>query len=166
MWIFRRTAVQNVPGVIVAYYHTTAEYARNYTLTIQGSLAGYNTRDDGVIVVANGDRIIASTMKSWLIPRWRTAVFCSRSSRIFRPPRSGISSAMAAPISAVWTRSRDYYIYAYVSDRMVATDMVKNMMAALIIYLVMLTAIQMFADVPRGNIWPSGIGASGNSVSS
>ena len=41
-------------------YHTTAEYARNYTLTIQGSLAGYNTRDDGVIVVANGDRIIAS----------------------------------------------------------------------------------------------------------
>ena len=50
----------DVPGVIVAYYHTTAEYARNYTLTIQGSLAGYNTRDDGVIVVANGDRIIAS----------------------------------------------------------------------------------------------------------
>lgn len=46
--------------MIVAYYHTTAEYARNYTLTIQGSLAGYNTRDDGVIVVANGDRIIAS----------------------------------------------------------------------------------------------------------
>ena len=40
----------------LAYYHTTAEYARNYTLTIQGSLAGYNTRDDGVIVVANGDR--------------------------------------------------------------------------------------------------------------
>lgn len=31
-----------------------------------------------------------------------------------------------------------------ISDRMVATDMVKNMVAALIIYLVMLTAIQMF----------------------
>ncbi len=28
----------DVPGVIVAYYHTTAEYARNYTLTIQGRL--------------------------------------------------------------------------------------------------------------------------------
>ena len=40
------------------------------------------------------------------------------------------------------------------------------MMAALIIYLVMLTAIQMFRRRSRGNIWPSGIVASGNSVSS
>ena len=77
-------------------------YARNYALTIQ-NIAGYNTRDDGVIVVANGTTALSRpTMKSWLIPRWRTAVFCSRSSQIFRPPRSGISSAMAAPISAAW----------------------------------------------------------------
>ena len=134
----------DVPGVIVAYYHTTAEYARNYTLTIQGSLAGYNTRDDGVIVVANGDRIIASNDKELADTK-------VEDSRILQQIKSNLSSAEVGHFKCDGStyfggldRSRDYYIYAYVSDRMVATDMVKNMMAALIIYLVMLTAIQMF----------------------
>ena len=134
----------DVPGVIVAYYHTTAEYARNYTLTIQGSLAGYNTRDDGVIVVANGDRIIASNDEELADTK-------VEDSRILQQIKSNLSSAAVGHFKCDGStyfggldRSRDYYIYAYVSDRMVATDMVKNMMAALIIYLVMLTAIQMF----------------------
>ena len=134
----------DVPGVIVAYYHTTAEYARNYTLTIQGSLAGYNTRDDGVIVVANVDRIIASNDEELADTK-------VEDSRILQQIKSNLSSAAVGHFKCDGSiyfggldRSRDYYIYAYVSDRMVATDMVKNMMAALIIYLVMLTAIQMF----------------------
>lgn len=134
----------DVPGVIVAYYHTTAEYARNYTLTIQGSLAGYNTRDDGVIVVANGDRIIASNDEALADTK-------VEDSRILQQIKSNLSSAAVGHFKCDGgtyfgglDRSRDYYIYAYVSDRMVAADMVKNMMAALIIYLVMLTAIQMF----------------------
>ena len=134
----------DVPGVIIVYNHTTAEYARNYTLTIQGSLAGYNTRDDGVIVVANGDRIIASNDE-------KLADTKVEDSRILQQIKSNLSSAAVGHFKCDGNtyfggldRSRDYYIYAYVSDRMVATDMVKNMMAALIIYLVMLTAIQMF----------------------
>ena len=134
----------DVPGVIVAYYHTTAEYARNYTLTIQGSLAGYNTRDDGVIVVADGDRIIASNDEALADTK-------VEDSRILQQIKSKLSSAAVGHFKCDGNayfggldRSRDYYIYAYVSDRMVATDMVKNMMAALIIYLIMLTAIQMF----------------------
>ena len=134
----------DVPGVIVAYYHTTAEYARNYTLTIQGLLAGYNTRDDGVIVVTNGDRIIASNDEELADTK-------VEDSRILQQIKSKLSSAAVGHFKCDGStyfggldRSRDYYIYAYVSDRMVATDMVKNMMAALIIYLVMLTAIQMF----------------------
>lgn len=134
----------DVPGVIVVYYHTTAEYARNYTMTIQGLLAGYNTRDDGVIVVTNGDRIIASNDEELADTK-------VEDSRILQQIKSKLSSAAVGHFKCDGNayfggldRSRDYYIYAYVSDRMVATDMVKNMMAALIIYLIMLTAIQMF----------------------
>lgn len=134
----------DVPGVIVVYYHTTAEYARNYTLTIQGLLAGYNTKDDGVIVVTNGDRIIASNDEELADTK-------VEDSRILQQIKSKLSSAAVGHFKCDGNayfggldRSRDYYIYAYVSDRMVATDMVKNMMAALIIYLVMLTVIQMF----------------------
>ena len=134
----------DVPGVIVVYYHTTAEYARNYTLTIQGLLAGYNTRDDGVIVVTNGDRIIASNDEELADTK-------VEGSRILQQIKANLSSAAVGHFKCDGStyfggldRSRDYYIYAYVSDRMVVTDMVKNMMAALIIYLIMLTAIQMF----------------------
>lgn len=134
----------DVPGVIVVYYHTTAEYARNYTLTIQGLLAGYNTRDDGVIVVTDGDRIIASNDEELADTK-------VEDSRILQQIKSKLSSAAVGHFKCDGNayfggldRSRDYYIYAYVSDRMVATDMVKNVMAALIIYLVMLTVIQMF----------------------
>ena len=134
----------DVPGVIVVYYHTTAEYARNYTLTIQGSLAGYNTRDDGVIVVANGDRIIASNDEELVDTK-------VEDSRILQQIKANLSSDTVGHFKCDGSayfgsldRSRDYYIYAYVSDRPVFADMIQNMMVALIIYLVMLTAIQMF----------------------
>ena len=63
-------------------------------------------------------------------------------SRILQQIKSKLSSAAVGHFKCDGNayfggldRSRDYYIYAYVSDRMVATDMVKNVMAALIIYL-------------------------------
>ena len=76
--------------------------------------------------------------------RWRTAGFCSRSSQKLSSAAVGHFKCDGNAYFGGLDRSRDYYIYAYVSDRMVATDMVKNVMAALIIYLVMLTVIQMF----------------------
>ena len=97
-----------------------------------------------MIVVANGDRIIASNDEKLVDTK-------VEDSRILQQIKSNLSSAAVGHFKCDGSiyfggldRSRDYYIYAYVSDRMVATDMVKNMMAALIIYLVMLTAIQMF----------------------
>ena len=97
-----------------------------------------------MIVVADGDRIIASNDEELADTK-------VEDSRILQQIKSNLSSAAVGHFKCDGgtyfgglDRSRDYYIYAYVSDRMVATDMVKNMMAALIIYLIMLTAIQMF----------------------
>ena len=41
-------------GIIITFYHTSAEYARNYNLTIQSLLSGYDTYSSGMIVVTDG----------------------------------------------------------------------------------------------------------------
>ena len=46
-------------GIIITFYHTSAEYARNYNLTIQSLLSGYDTYSSGMIVVTDG--------KMWLL---------------------------------------------------------------------------------------------------
>ena len=48
------------PGVIVVYYHTSAEYATNYNLTIQHLLDGYDPGTEETLVVTSGDSIIAA----------------------------------------------------------------------------------------------------------
>lgn len=51
---------KDAPGVVVTYYYTSAEYATNYTLTIQSLLNGYRKDRDGTIIVADEGVIIAS----------------------------------------------------------------------------------------------------------
>ena len=116
--------------------------------------------------MANGDRIIASNDEKLVDTK-------VEDSRILQQIKSNLSSAAVGHFKCDGSiyfggldRSRDYYIYAYVSDRMVATDIVKNMMAALIIYLVMLTAIQMFRRRSAREYLAERDRRSGNSVSS
>ena len=47
-------------GVFVTLYHTSAEYAARYTLTIQSLLSGYNKDENGTVVVEDGGEFIAS----------------------------------------------------------------------------------------------------------
>ena len=47
-------------GIIITFYHTSAEYARNYNLTIQSLLSGYDTYSSGMIVVTDGKNVVAS----------------------------------------------------------------------------------------------------------
>lgn len=47
-------------GIIITFYHTSAEYARNYNLTIQSLLSGYDTYSSGMLVVTNGKNVVAS----------------------------------------------------------------------------------------------------------
>ncbi len=46
-------ARKDAPGIVAIYYYTPPEFARNYTLTIQGLLNGYSIQKDGTIIVAD-----------------------------------------------------------------------------------------------------------------
>ena len=44
---------KDAPGIVAIYYYTPPEFARNYTLTMQGLLNGYSIQKDGTIIVAD-----------------------------------------------------------------------------------------------------------------
>ena len=56
-------ARKDAPGIVATYYYTSPEFARNYTLTIQGLLNGYSTQKDGTILVADDGIVVAAMMR-------------------------------------------------------------------------------------------------------
>ena len=59
-------ARKDAPGIVAIYYYTPPEFARNYTLTIQGLLNGYSIQKDGTIIVADEGIVVASNDESLL----------------------------------------------------------------------------------------------------
>ena len=57
-------ARKDAPGIVAIYYYTSPEFARNYTLTIQGLLNGYSTQKDGTVLVADDGIVVASNDES------------------------------------------------------------------------------------------------------
>lgn len=50
----------------VALYHTSAEYAHQYSLSIQDIVSGYLAEQSGTIVIADGNQITSSNEKAFV----------------------------------------------------------------------------------------------------
>ena len=109
-------ARKDAPGIVAIYYYTSPEFARNYTLTIQGLLKGYNIQKDGTIIVADNGIIVASNDERLL--RQDTAdnevVQAMKkhtdSQHIYHLKNEGTGCY------GIMLKQRDYYIYAYLPD--------------------------------------------------
>ena len=109
-------ARKDAPGIVAIYYYTPPEFARNYTLTIQGLLKGYNIQKDGTIIVADNGIIVASNDEKLL--RQDTAgnevVQAMKkhtdSQHIYHLKNEGTGCY------GIMLKQRDYYIYAYLPD--------------------------------------------------
>ena len=109
-------ARKDAPGIVAIYYYTSPEFARNYTLTIQGLLKGYNIQKDGTIIVADNGIIVASNDEKLL--RQDTAgnevVQAMKkhtdSQHIYHMKNGGPGCY------GIMLKQRDYYIYAYLPD--------------------------------------------------
>ena len=109
-------ARKDAPGIVAIYYYTSPEFARNYTLTIQGLLKGYNIQKDGTIIVEDNGIIVASNDEKLL--RQDTAgnevVQAMKkhtdSQHIYHLKNEGTGCY------GIMLKQRDYYIYAYLPD--------------------------------------------------
>ena len=77
-------ARKDEPGIVAIYYYTSPEFARNYTLTIQGLLNGYSVQSDGTIIVADNGKVVASNDECLLGARYSRQRGCPGNEKAYR----------------------------------------------------------------------------------
>ena len=127
-------ARKDAPGIVVSYYHTSSEFARNYNLTIQNLLSGYSTMKDGTIIVADEGRIIASNNENLLGQKTadnevvQAMKMHTDSQHIFHLKNEGNG------YYGIMLKQRDYYIYTYLPDTVVFHNLPLNVAGVIFLY--------------------------------
>ena len=124
-------------GIVAIYYYTSPEFARNYTLTIQGLLNGYSIQKDGTIIVADKGTIVASNDESLLgqDTAGNQVVQAMKehtdSQHIFHLKNEGTGGY------GIMLKQRDYYIYAYLPDTEVFHNLPLSVISVIFLYFLM-----------------------------
>ena len=130
-------ARKDAPGIIAVYYYTSPEFARNYTLTIQGLLNGYSTQKDGTIIVADEGIVVASNDESLLGQNTADNEVVQAmkkhtdSQHIYHLKNEG------SGCYGIMLKQRDYYIYAYLPDTEVFHDLPLSVAGVIFLYFLM-----------------------------
>ena len=130
-------ARKDAPGIIAVYYYTSPEFARNYTLTIQGLLNGYSTQKDGTIIVADEGIVVASNDESLLGQNTADNEVVQAmkkhtdSQHIYHFRKEGIGCY------GIMLKQRDYYIYAYLPDTEVFRNLPLSVIGVIFLYFLM-----------------------------
>ena len=128
-------ARKDAPGIVAIYYYTPPEFARNYTLTIQGLLNGYSIQKDGTIIVADDGIVVASNDESLLGQNTADNEVVQAmkkhtdSQHIYHLRKEGTGCY------GIMLKQRDYYIYAYLPDTEVFRNLPLSVTAVVFLYL-------------------------------
>ena len=128
-------ARKDAPGIVAIYYYTPPEFARNYTLTIQGLLNGYSIQKDGTVIVADDGIVVASNDESLLGQNTADNEVVQAmkkhtdSQHIYHLKNEGTGCY------GIMLKQRDYYIYAYLPDTEVFRNLPLSVTAVVFLYL-------------------------------
>ena len=128
-------ARKDAPGIVAIYYYTSPEFARNYTLTIQGLLNGYSIQKDGTIIVADDGIVVASNDESLLGQNTADNEVVQAmkkhtdSQHIYHLKNEGTGCY------GIMLKQRDYYIYAYLPDTEVFHNLPLSVASVIFLYL-------------------------------
>ena len=127
-------ARKDAPGIVATYYYTSPEFARNYTLTIQGLLNGYSVQKDGTIIVADEGNVVASNDESLLGQNTADNEVVQAmkkhtdSHHIYHLRKEGTGCY------GIMLKQRDYYIYAYLPDTEVFHNLPLSVISIIFLY--------------------------------
>ena len=132
-------------GVLVVYYRTTAEYVRNYNLSYQNCVQGYNPAVDGTIVVTRGDRIVASNDTSLLDTTVDdNPTLSALKARSTDGGMIHVHSTTGQQYAyGIVGQGRSFYIYVYRPEQEVYVSTMRNVSMAAFTYMVLLFLLQL-----------------------
>ena len=129
-------------GTVVVYYTTPTAYVKSYGQGFPDLRESYLLEQDGTIVVTDGTTVVAANDDS-LIDRRAEDIFLLRElgaqgrtgEMLTVPGDDGISLHRSL---GMMERGRTYYVYAFLPERAVFSDTVRNAAVALASYVVLL----------------------------
>ena len=127
-------ARKDAPGIVAIYYYTSPEFARNYTLTIQGLLNGYSIQKDGTIIVADKGTVVASNDEKLLGQN-------TAGNEVVQAMKKHTDSQHIFHLKngetgcyGIMLKQRDYYIYAYLPDTEVFHNLPLSVISVMLLY--------------------------------
>ncbi len=138
-------ARKDAPGIVAIYYYTSPEFARNYTLTIQGLLNGYSVQKDGTIIIADDGIVVASNDESLLGQNTTGNEVVQEmkkhtdSQHIYHLKNEGTGCY------GIMLKQRDYYIYAYLPDTEVFHNLPLSVASVIFLYFLLFSIFWFWA---------------------
>ena len=138
-------ARKDAPGIVAIYYYTSPEFARNYTLTIQGLLNGYSVQKDGTIIIADDGIVVASNDERLLGQNTTGNEVVQEmkkhtdSQHIYHLKNEGTGCY------GIMLKQRDYYIYAYLPDTEVFHNLPLSVASVIFLYFLLFSTFWFWA---------------------
>ena len=130
-------ARKDAQGIVAIYYYTPPEFARNYTLTIQGLLNGYSIQKDGTIIVADEGIVVASNDQSLLGQNTADNEVVQAMKRHTDSQHIYHLKNEGTGCYGIMLKQRDYYIYAYLPDTEVFHNLPLSVISVIFLYFLM-----------------------------
>ncbi len=125
-------------GLLAVYYHTPAEYVRTFNHSLELLLSGYNINSECEIVVSKEGHVVASNRDTLIGKSTDDIPILQR----IRGNTNGGQLVYARNASGhpvyefgLMQRSREYYIYAYMSERNAFATLPINLLYSMAIYI-------------------------------
>ena len=130
-------ARKDAPGIVAIYYYTPPEFARNYTLTMQGLLNGYSIQKDGTIIVADEGIVVASNDESLLGQNTADNEVVQAMKKHTDSQHIHHLNNAGTKCYGIMLKQRDYYIYAYLPDTEVLHNLPFSVTSVILLYLLL-----------------------------
>ena len=133
-------------GVTVGYYYTSAGYAKVFNNSIRSLIASYAPERDGTVVVSAGTHVLASNDKTLVDTEIDDTPILKRimergTGKKLIHAKDG--RTVLGHDFGLMEKSRDYYIYAFMTERTVFATTPQVMLYTLFVYLMLLVMVHM-----------------------
>ncbi len=132
-------------GIIIAYYHTPADYVKYFNLSIDYLMSGYSVDHEGTIVVTSDKYIVASNDEQLV------GKLADKVSPVYDIKKAAGGSMVCVNTESpditrsfgLMERSRDYYIFVWMPEKNVFSTAPRHLLYTCVLYIIVLAVTNM-----------------------
>ncbi len=133
-------------GVLVGYFYTSAAYAQLVNNSIRAIVSGFVPETNGTIVISRGNEIVVSNDNSLEGTKIEDTMILKEIMERGTGEKLIHAKDRSSTVGyhfGLMSKSRDYYIYAFMDERSIFTTTFSNVMSMLFLYVLLVIVVDM-----------------------